>query len=125
MSSRSHLRPLLTAAALLGLILPMSGQDIAPKDASGRTLNLGFETGDLTDWTATGGAFHGQPVRGDVVKARRSDMESGHSGEFWIGGYEKVGDDPKGTLTSKPFRITTPEGVRSVSLATPPFGSSA
>jgi len=108
MSSRSPLHPLLAAAAFLGLLLPMSGQDIAPKDASGRTLNLGFETGDLTDWTATGGAFQGQPVRGDVVKARRSDMESGHAGEFWVGGYEKVGDDPRGTLTSKPFRITQP-----------------
>jgi len=71
-------------------------------------LNLGFETGDLTDWTPTGNAFVGQPVRGDTVKARRPDMASAHLGEFWIGGYEKVGDDPRGTLASKPFRVTHP-----------------
>ena len=32
--------------------------------------NLGFETGDLAGWTATGDAFEGQPVEGDTVAAR-------------------------------------------------------
>jgi len=79
-----------------------------PTGADGRPLNLGFESGDLRDWTATGTAFSGQPVRGDLVSARRADMKSQHAGEAWIGGYEKAGDDPKGTLTSVPFRVTQP-----------------
>ena len=83
---------------------------IRPAGRDGHVLNLNFETGDLTDWTATGTAFNGQPVKGDRVKARRSDMTSAHAGEFWIGGYEISGDDAKGTLTSAPFKVTQPWG---------------
>ena len=79
-----------------------------PLGKDGHPLNLGFETGDLRDWTATGTAFAGQPVKGDLPKARRADMSSHHIGEHWIGGYEKAGDDPKGTLTSAPFKVTRP-----------------
>ena len=83
---------------------------VVPTAADGRPLNLGFESGDLRDWTATGTAFQGQPVKGDAVAARRADMKSAHVGDSWVGGYEKVGDDPKGTLTSAPFRVTQPWG---------------
>ncbi len=103
------LRGLVAAAAFalpsLGLL---AATGIAPTDADGRPLNLDFETGDLRHWTAEGAAFQGQPVRGDTVRARRADMSSQHQGEYWIGGYEKVGDDPQGTLTSVPFRVTHP-----------------
>ena len=40
--------------------------------ADGRVLNLDFETGDLTDWTATGTAFERQPIEGDTVHAAAS-----------------------------------------------------
>src|SRR5690606_34232204 len=40
------------------------------------------------------------------VSARRSDMRSGHVGQYWIGGYEKVRDGAIGTLTSVPFKVT-------------------
>jgi len=83
-------------------------EGIRPTDASGRALNLDFETGDLRDWTAQGEAFQGQPVEGDAVAARRPDMISGHAGKFWIGTYERSGDSPKGTLTSVPFRLDRP-----------------
>ena len=83
---------------------------IRPVGRDGHVLNLDFETGDLRDWTATGTAFNGQPLKGDRVHARRSDMSSGHTGEFWIGGYELTGDDPKGTLTSAPFKVSQPWG---------------
>ena len=79
-----------------------------PKSVDGRVLNLDFETGTLADWTATGDAFEGQPVKGDTVKPRRGDMQSGHSGDYWIGGYEKVGDERVGTLTSVPFVVSQP-----------------
>lgn len=83
---------------------------IRPKTADGRVVNLGFETGNLDDWTATGNAFEGQPVKGDMVNARRKDMNSNHEGQYWIGGYEKSGDEPTGTLTSIPFVVTQPYG---------------
>ncbi len=108
---RPSLLPLWGALVALTLGTSARGADaVVPVDGSGHVLNLGFETGDLSDWTAAGGAFAGQPIRGDTVKPRRGDMTSGHEGEFWIGGYEKVGDDPRGTLTSRPFKVTHPWG---------------
>lgn len=83
---------------------------IKATSADGRVLNLDFETGTLEDWTAEGQAFSGQPIKGDAVAARRNDMRSGHSGEYWIGGYEKLFDPPVGTLTSVAFPVTQPFG---------------
>ena len=71
---------------------------------------MDFETGTLQDWTAQGDAFSGQPVEGDAVAARRSDMKSLHQGRFWIGTFERKGDKPQGTLTSEAFPVTHPWG---------------
>ncbi len=79
-----------------------------PKGSDGQTLNLDFETGTLKDWTADGEAFQQQPIEGDTVRPRRSDMRSQHQGKFWIGGYERKQDEPTGTLTSAPFAVTHP-----------------
>ena len=79
---------------------------ILPVGANGKPLNLDFEKGSTDDWAASGEAFSGQPIRGDTVHPRRSDSESKHQGEYWIGGYEKLGDSAIGTLTSAPFRVT-------------------
>jgi putative membrane-bound dehydrogenase-like protein len=76
--------------------------------SDGRALNLDFEKGDLTDWTATGTAFRDQPMEGDTVHARRSDSVSGHQGKYWVGTYERAGDGPQGTLTSVTFPATHP-----------------
>ena len=35
-------------------------------------------------------------------------MNSRHQGQFWIGGYERRGDEARGTLTSVPFKVTHP-----------------
>jgi putative membrane-bound dehydrogenase-like protein len=78
---------------------------IKPTDSQGRALNLDFESGTLADWTSTGKAFDGQPIQGDTVAVRRSDMRSGHMGQYWIGGFEKLGDKEVGTLTSVPFKV--------------------
>tara|TARA_R110002049_G_scaffold4601_5_gene32501 strand:+ start:693918 stop:699713 length:5796 start_codon:yes stop_codon:yes gene_type:complete len=75
------------------------------KSTDGRELNLDFETGTLADWIAEGNAWEGQPVKGDTVFARRQDMRSNHEGDYWIGGYEKLGDKGTGTLTSAPFVV--------------------
>ena len=81
----------------------------APVDPAGRPLNLGFETGDLSGWTATGTAFEHQPIEGDTVAPRRGDMRSMHEGTHWIGTYEISNSDAAtGTLTSEPFMVTHP-----------------
>lgn len=91
-----------------GETFPEPQDGIKPVGVDGRILNLDFETGTLEDWTAQGEAFAGQPIKGDTVYPRRSDMRSGHRGEYWIGGYEKLQDHPTGTLTSAPFKVTHP-----------------
>jgi hypothetical protein len=79
-----------------------------PTSDDGQPLNLDFEAGSLKDWTATGTAFDGMPAKGDAVNRRRSDMNSGHHGEYWVGSYETHGDTATGTLTSVPFAVTQP-----------------
>jgi len=81
---------------------------IRPTTEDGRVLNLDFEKGDLSDWTAEGEAFRNQPIEGDAVAKRRNDMKSGHQGRFWVGSFERGYDAPQGTLTSVPFKVTQP-----------------
>src|SRR5271154_6230535 len=83
-------------------------EGVLPVGADGKPLNLDFETGTLKDWTAEGEAFKGQPIKGDTVAKRRGDSKSNHQGNYWIGGYELHGDQPQGTLTSVPFKVTHP-----------------
>ncbi len=85
-----------------------ASEGVLPLGADGKPLNLDFETGTLKDWTLEGDAFKGQPIKGDTVFPRRNDNRSQHQGQFWIGGYEKFGDKPTGTLTSVPFKVTHP-----------------
>jgi putative membrane-bound dehydrogenase-like protein len=99
--------------AIVAALAWMTGTEAAepgvlPTDAKGAALNFDFETGTLKDWQAAGNAFDAMPVEGDVVARRRSDMKSRHAGKYWIGTYERGGDDVKGTLTSVPFVVTKP-----------------
>jgi putative membrane-bound dehydrogenase-like protein len=94
------------SAAAPGSSAPEAG--IRPTNERGEPLNLDFETGTLDDWQATGDAFKGQPIKGDVVHARKPPQTSGHTGNFWIGTYEVQRDAPQGTLTSVPFKVTQP-----------------
>jgi putative membrane-bound dehydrogenase-like protein len=105
--------PLLLSVALLAPAQPPAQPNandvgVLPVGADGKPLNLDFETGTLKDWTAEGEAFKGQPIKGDTVFPRRNDNHSRHQGQYWIGGYEKLGDKPTGTLTSVPFKVTHP-----------------
>jgi hypothetical protein len=106
------------ATALVALSLASAGsasgaepQGVRPVGRDGTSLNLDFEDGTLSGWTATGDAFEGQPVRGDVVSARRKDQKSNHQGEYWIGGFERLGDKGRGTLSSRPFKVDRRWGV--------------
>lgn len=79
------------------------------RDAAGRVLNLSFETGTLDDWTATGNAFEGQPVKGDSVAPRLPGQTSRHVGQHWMGGFEpSLSDAGTGTLVSAAFPVTAP-----------------
>jgi putative membrane-bound dehydrogenase-like protein len=84
----------------------METAEVLPAALDGHVVNLDFESGDLRDWTATGNAFIGQPIEGDVIAQRRSDMKSQHRGNRWIGTFEKSGDPATGTLTSLPFKAS-------------------
>lgn len=95
-------------AAARGPVRQGDDAGIAPADPAGQPLNLGFESGDLSGWLAQGDAFKNQPIAGDTVHRRRADMQSRHVGKYWVGTYERSGDLPRGTLTSKPFRATHP-----------------
>ncbi|MCI0680860.1 MAG: DUF1080 domain-containing protein [Gemmataceae bacterium] len=107
------MRPAVLLVAILLFVNPLQGQrkepgGILPVGADGTPLNLDFETGTLKDWVADGAAFKNQPIKGDTVFPRRSDNKSQHQGDYWIGGYERYGDKPQGTLTSVPFKVTHP-----------------
>lgn len=87
---------------------PTNSPGKLPTNSNGRALNLNFETGDLTDWTATGDAWKDQPIKGPISANRPfgEGKNSQHTGEYWLGGYEKHRDTPQGTLTSAPFKVT-------------------
>ena len=87
---------------------PVAPGGVLPVDSKGKSLNLDFEKGTLEDWTAVGNAFDKQPVAGDAVAKRRTDMISNHAGKYWVGTYEAHGDQAKGVLTSARFKVTHP-----------------
>lgn len=89
---------------------PLNSPGELPKGADGQPLNTNFEDGTLKDWTATGQAFEGQPIKGEIDQKRiyGEGKKADHTGQYWIGGFEKLFDKPKGTLTSAPFKVTQP-----------------
>lgn len=99
------------SSATAKLVEPEAASEEAgnvPVGVDGKPLNLGFESGDLTNWTATGDAFKGQPVKQDGISQRWGGQSSNKNGQFFIGGYEIVQDAGVGTLTSQPFTVTHP-----------------
>ena len=100
---------LFTVAIAAGLVQPIIAADgVLPLGKDNKPLNLDFETGTLQDWSVEGDACDGQPIRGDKVAVRRTDMKSGHTGEYWFGTFEVGGDKPQGKLKSTAFRVTAP-----------------
>ena len=109
-------RPSILSLCLLCAVLRLAPESVAASPPAGlqrlgldgKPLNLDFETGSLKDWTPEGNAFDQQPVKGDTVAVRRNDMKSQHQGSYWIGTFERGGDDLTGTLTSARFKVTQP-----------------
>lgn len=111
---------LILLKVVIGLTLtqqtfPGESANLACQDAN-RGITFDFECGCLYGWTSEGDAFKNQPTLGDNPTARNRGLPSKHEGNYWIGGYENytstagtpgtvAGDQPTGTLTSKPFRI--------------------
>src|SRR4029079_8831075 len=88
---------------------PLGDLGVIPLGANGKPLNLTSESGTLDGWKAEGKAFEGQPIKGEIAELRPADKKkSEHTGQFWIGGYEKLRDQPQGILTSEPFEVTHP-----------------
>ncbi len=77
---------------------------IVPTDSFGRTLNLGFESGTLQDWTLDGDAFAGQPVNTEPI----SDELKYSEGVYSIAGFKGAEDSAVGSLTSVPFKVIHP-----------------
>ncbi|MFF0002342.1 GH32 C-terminal domain-containing protein [Streptomyces tibetensis] len=78
----------------------MSGQAGASESSLS---NPGFETGDLSGWSTTGGAFNGsvtdQPGWGWGCCFNQQ-------GTYHLWGFAGGGDAPTGTVTSEPFTLT-------------------
>ena len=80
----------------------------APRASDGTELDLGFESGNLAGWTATGNAFKDQPVNRDGIANRWRGQSSNKQGDYFIGGFEIVQDGGTGTLKSDPFNVSHP-----------------
>jgi putative membrane-bound dehydrogenase-like protein len=89
---------------------PLNNPGELAKGDDDQPLNLNFEDGTLRDWTATGQAFEGQPIKGEIDPKRPygEGKKADHTGQYWVGTFEKLLDKPKGTLTSAPFKVTQP-----------------
>jgi putative membrane-bound dehydrogenase-like protein len=89
---------------------PQGNPGELPVGEDGQPLNFDFETGTLKDWTATGAAWDQQPFKGEIAGNKDRPFQEGkkslHTGEWWLGGYERFRDAPTGTLTSVPFKVT-------------------
>ena len=89
MNNRRFVSLLVAGLALPGVLVGAAEREgIRPLGKDGQPLNLNFETGTLKDWTASGKAFEGQPIKGDTVAPRRADMKCDHEGQYWMGTYE-------------------------------------
>ncbi|HXH99279.1 MAG TPA: PVC-type heme-binding CxxCH protein [Sphingobacteriaceae bacterium] len=81
----------------------------------GRILNLNFEEGNLTDWTATGDAFTNSVISQDPSPVHEKDMKMGITGKYFLTSGGTKEHKKTGTLTSVPFSVTHPFAAFKVS----------
>ncbi len=79
----------------------------------GRSLNLNFEKGDLTDWHTTGEAF--TLVSEDPSPLHEKEMHIGLEGAYFLSSGGVKNAKLTGTLTSEPFKVTHPYAAFRVS----------
>lgn len=74
----------------------------------GQPLNLGFETGDLKNWTATGDAFTNALFSSDPSPVHEKEMNIGYEGKYFLSSGGTLNYKQTGTLTSVSFQVTQP-----------------
>ncbi len=102
------------AAGMVGQFEVVEGDISGPKIVGilpvkgGKVLNLGFESGAMTGWTATGNAFKNPLIDKDPSPMHEADTPIGFEGKYFVssGGTKDYG--LTGTLTSEPFEVTEP-----------------
>ncbi|MCJ7467500.1 MAG: plastocyanin/azurin family copper-binding protein [Maribacter sp.] len=87
----------ITAPTMIGIV---------PKK-DGKPLNLGFERGTLSDWTATEDAFKNALFTGPSA-AYETDAKIGFDGDYFLSSGGTTNYKLKGTLTSVAFEVTHP-----------------
>jgi len=99
------------AAGMVGKIEVVAGpikKDVTIAGISakknGKVVNLGFETGTLQDWKATGDAF--ELVGADAAAVYEKDVVPGVVGKYFVSSGGTKSYKKKGTLTSVAFPVT-------------------
>jgi putative membrane-bound dehydrogenase-like protein len=75
---------------------------------NGKALNLNFENGKLSDWTATGDAFSQLYSMQDSLTFKDKKTKTGHEGEYYISSGGNTKYKQTGTLTSQSFTVIHP-----------------
>lgn len=75
---------------------------------NGQPVNLNFETGTLTDWTATGDAFAAPLFGEDPSPVHGKEAHIGFAGKHFLSSGGTINYKLTGTLTSVPFAVTQP-----------------
>lgn len=75
---------------------------------NGKPLNLNFESGKITDWTASGDAFTSPLFNTDPSPVHEKDMNIGFEGKYFLSSGGTVNHRLTGTLTSTTFKVTQP-----------------
>ncbi|MCM4173438.1 dehydrogenase [Arenibacter sp. TNZ] len=75
---------------------------------NGKPLNLGFETGSLQDWTATGNAFKNPIYKQDPSPVHETDAQISFDGNYFLTSGGTTNYKLTGTLISVPFKVTHP-----------------
>ena len=74
---------------------------------NGKPLNLGFERGNLSDWTAKGDAFK-NPLFNRPSTVHEENAKIGFDGDYFLSSGGTTNYKLKGSLTSTPFEVTHP-----------------
>lgn len=102
------------AAGMVGKIQVVKGST-AQKEVVGKSpvskgtkLNFDFESGDLTDWVATGNAFSKALKSSDITSHFEKGQQVGNIGQYFISSGGTTQYKNIGTLVSKPFQVNYP-----------------
>ncbi|MCM4151135.1 dehydrogenase [Arenibacter sp. N53] len=102
------------AAGMVGKFEVVEGNLSGPSIAGviptkkGKPLNLGFETGSLKDWTATGDAFKSPLYDQDPSPVHDANALISFDGDYFLTSGGNSNYKLMGTISSVPFKVTHP-----------------